>query len=92
MGAFRVPTGYVFGNSGRTILAGPRRSSWDSSVFKNFHVKENLRIQFRFEAFNFLNHPSFAQPAANIGTTAAGTISGTVGSPRQLQFALKLLF
>ncbi len=29
----------------------------DLSIFKDFKVRESQSIQFRFEAFNFLNHP-----------------------------------
>jgi len=44
------------------------------------------------ESFNIFNHPNFGMPNTSIGTSAAGTISSTVSSPRQNQFALKLLF
>ncbi len=38
-------------------LRSPAFFNTDLSVFKNFHVTERQRIQFRFDAFNFLNHP-----------------------------------
>jgi hypothetical protein len=100
--AFVSPAQYKFGNSGRNILTGPRLFQWDSSLFKMFTLRENMRLQFRAEVFNILNHPDFGVPNAGIGTAQAGTISslvgsatvGTspVGSPREMQFALKLFF
>lgn len=90
--AFATPVGFAFGDSGRNILTGPRLSVFDASVFKNVPINERIQLQIRFESFNALNHANFALPNAVIGTAAAGTISGTVGSPRQNQAALKVLF
>ena len=100
--AFVSPPQYSFGDSGRNILTGPRLFQWDSSLFKLVTVRERIRVQFRAEVFNILNHPDFAVPNASIGTTQAGTISALVGNstlaaqpvgqPRQIQLALKLLF
>lgn len=86
--AFASPNGFAFGNSGRNILTGPRLRQVDFSLFKNFAIRENLRVQFRAESFNCVNHSNFDVPNAVIGTAAAGT----VGNPRQNQFALKVLF
>ncbi|MGA7410780.1 MAG: hypothetical protein WBW33_09860, partial [Bryobacteraceae bacterium] len=38
-------------------IRGPVFANSDLSLFKNFNVTERQRIQIRFEAFNFLNHP-----------------------------------
>jgi hypothetical protein len=38
-------------------LRSPAFFDTDLSLFKDFHVTETQRIQFRFDAFNFLNHP-----------------------------------
>lgn len=90
--AFTTPAQYVYGNAGRDILYGPGRTNLDASLFKEFHPVERLNAQFRFESFNILNHPQFAQPNATIGNGAVGTITSTVGNPRQMQVALRLVF
>ena len=61
-------------------------------------VMEKLKLQFRSEFFNILNHPNFAAPnflndANNsIGTSNAGIIGSTSTPSRQIQFGLKLVW
>jgi hypothetical protein len=38
-------------------MSGPAFFNTDLSLFKNFHITESKRIQFRASAYNFLNHP-----------------------------------
>jgi hypothetical protein len=64
----------------------------DLSVFKNFALREYLKLQFRVESFNTLNHPQFSLPNTTIGSSAAGVISTQANLPRDIQLALKLLF
>ncbi|MGI8989727.1 MAG: carboxypeptidase regulatory-like domain-containing protein [Bryobacteraceae bacterium] len=90
--AFTTPAQFVYGNAGRDILYGPGRTNLDASLFKNFKPLEKLDVQFRGEAFNVLNHPQFGQPNGTIGSGSVGTITSTVGNPRQLQVALRLVF
>jgi hypothetical protein len=40
--------------------------NWDFGLFREFAVKERLKIQFRMETFNFSNTPHFANPGANV--------------------------
>jgi hypothetical protein len=49
-------------------------------------------LQFRAEAFNLTNTPSFAIPGTAIDTTSGGRVTSTFSSPRQIQFALKYNF
>jgi len=42
--------------------------------------------------FNIFNHAQFDVPNANVGSPTAGIITGIVGNPRQIQFALRFSF
>lgn len=55
------------GNSGFNNLRGPGVFNWDFGLFRDFAITERLHIQFRAEAFNFTNHPHFANPDNSIG-------------------------
>ena len=94
-----------FGNAGRDTLIGPDTFDVDSSFSKEAKMArlgEQFTIQFRAEFFNILNHPSFAAPNANLwvqGTNGAfnpnpsvNLITATTSQPRQIQFALKVIF
>jgi hypothetical protein len=90
----------TFGNAGRDTIIGPNLWNLDNSLTKDFKVSrisERLVVQFRAEAFNILNHPSFQNPSTVIfaGTAlnaSAGKITATNSSPRQMQLALKIVF
>ncbi|MBI1354073.1 MAG: hypothetical protein GC160_06985 [Acidobacteria bacterium] len=96
--AFQNPGFRVWGNGGRNTLFGPGTNQWDFSVFKNFQVRESVRLQFRSEFFNFFNTPQFNNPNSTIGTantgriTSAGSETTLQRAQRQIQFALKLMF
>jgi hypothetical protein len=83
----------TFGNSGKNILRGPRSFNADVAAIKNTKVNEKLSVQFRAEFFNFFNNVNFALPDNNItdGSEVFGRIT-SAGSPRILQFGLKLTF
>ena len=96
--AFVSPGAYVYGNSGRNILVGPRTTQFDVSVFKSFPFSaDNIRrVQFRAEAFNLANTPQFNNPNAQINNLAVGQITSAGQPPlfqrtsREIQLALKL--
>jgi outer membrane receptor protein involved in Fe transport len=92
--AFSQPGPYTFGNVARQlgILRSPGLANLDLSIFKNFQFVERFRLQFRAESFNLMNHPQFGPPNTTIGTPAAGVISTVNNAPRDIQFALKLMF
>ncbi|HTM47356.1 MAG TPA: TonB-dependent receptor [Bryobacteraceae bacterium] len=92
--AFTQPAPFTFGNVSRTLpdVRGPGAKNLDFSLFKNFALVERMSLQFRAEAFNLTNSPSFADPNQNFNAVAFGQITGTSNSARQVQFGLKLLF
>src|SRR5882724_11986647 len=51
-----------FGNLGRNSLIGPNFRQLDFSIFKITPITERLKMELRFEAYNLINHPNFANP------------------------------
>jgi len=96
--AFALPPTGTFGNAGRNILTAPGFQDIDCAVSKNTQIKERVSLQFRAEAFNLFNHPNFAQPSNNFAAATYGTVTATrtargdLGSSRQLQLGMKLIF
>jgi hypothetical protein len=90
------------GNIKRNSVPGPGTIGVDLSVTKNTKITERLNVQFRAEAFNFINHfnPGAQSPTSGavlgaIGEPGAGQTSfsqSPVVTPRQIQFAVKLDF
>jgi hypothetical protein len=85
------PASAPFGNVGRNSFRAPGFNQWDLGTNKNFRIGEKIKVQFRSEFFNVLNHTNFGIPDSKITDAAFGTIRSTY-APRQIQFALKLLF
>lgn len=50
------------GNVGRNSLIGPNFKQFDFSVFKDTNLTERVKMQFRAEFYNIVNHPNFASP------------------------------
>ena len=83
---------HPFGNAGRDIVRALPTNQLDLGLFKNFRLpKESMKLQFRSEMFNALNHTNFTAPNGDRSSASFGTIRGTLPA-RQIQFALKLLF
>ena len=96
-------SGKQFGNLGRNVIIGPGFEDIDLALVKNTRITERITWQIRVDAFDLLNHPNFSQtgpsPAADtLGgstfalLTATRNPPGDVGSSRQLQLAMKLIF
>lgn len=97
--AFIVPPNGTFGNVGRDTLIGPGLEAFDLSARKDTALTEKVKVEFRAEFFNVLNHANlntpnlivFTQPSGSPATTA-GIVTSTTSSARQIQFGLKVLW
>ena len=83
VGCFSAPTRR--GQGGPTVLPevfGPRFFNSDLGLYKNIQISEKKRIQFRFNAYNFLNHPlpSFINGGQNTRLSFSPT-TGKVDAP-----------
>jgi len=101
--AFAAPTQGTYGNEKRNQFYGPPTHQIDFSIFKNFPIKERLRLQLRAEIFNIFNFVNYSGPANNVQGSNLGQAGATYdvafgapgigpGAPRNIQLALKVLF
>jgi outer membrane receptor protein involved in Fe transport len=96
--AFSLPIAGTYGDMKRNTLIGPKLAAVDVAVEKDFKPIEQATVTFRAEAFNVLNHANFGLPntsalaSSGAANPAAGSITYTATSSRQLQFALRINF
>jgi hypothetical protein len=87
-----VPLG-TFGNCPVGVARAPGYTDLDLVLSKRFAVGGPRYAEFRLEAFNALNHPSFGPPGRDISVpNTFGVIRNTVSSPRVVELALKFYF
>jgi len=94
------------GNVSRNSVPGPGTIGADFSITKETKLTERLNMEFRAEAFNFINHfnPGAQSPTSGVvlgainevgDPTSAGRTSFSQNpavTPRQIQFAVKFDF
>ncbi|MBM3785809.1 MAG: hypothetical protein FJW30_15710 [Acidobacteria bacterium] len=90
---FANPPAYQFGNVARTLngLRSDGTAQIDTTVTKNFRIKEILTAQFRAEFFNLTNTARFAPPNQVFGNPQFGLVNAQGNMPRIVQFSLKLM-
>jgi hypothetical protein len=71
-------------------LRGDKAYNYDLSAMKDFQIVERLKLQFRAEFFNAMNHPEFSGPNLTATNANFGKITGQANSPRAIQLALRL--
>jgi hypothetical protein len=81
----------AFGNAGNMALEGHGYFDVDTDVSRYFTVRENQRLEVRFEFFNLGNNVNFSIPDNTLTDPTFGRILSDV-SPRILQFALRYTF
>jgi hypothetical protein len=91
--AFAPPAPFTFGDSGRNSLRANWFKNLDLSLFKDFPFNEKRSLQFRAEAFNITNTPTWGIPVNDLNNPQKlGSITSTRSTERQLQLSLKLYF
>jgi len=95
--AFVMPPLGRRGTAGRNIVSGPNFRNVDLSLNKSFTLTERLNLQFRAEAFNLFNRANFDLPSnSDDGSTlfvpGAASINNIIGTAREVQLGLKLVF
>jgi hypothetical protein len=103
--AFTLPTSGQAGDAPRNFVRGFGENQINLAARRTFNIHDSLKLQFRAETFNILNHPNFGYvdptltdatfgQATQMLNSSLGTVAAQYqqGGPRSMQFALKLLF
>lgn len=75
----------------RNLIYHPGFQNHNLGVFKDFFITEGHKLQFRFEAFNWVNHPNWGGVNLSPTSSTFGKVTGK-GGERNLQFALRYQF
>jgi hypothetical protein len=81
------------GNASRNLLRGPGLNNFDFGVMKDINLREGVKIELRFEFFNFFNHTQFDPNGitTDFNSPAFGTETAA-HDPRLIQLAGKIYF
>jgi len=89
---FRPSSNLGIGNLGRNTGREPGYWNTNLSVFRGITIRENVRLELRFEAYNAFNHVNYREPAsADIDNANYGLITAAA-PPRQMQIGARLSF
>jgi hypothetical protein len=89
---FRPSSNLGIGNLGRNTGREPGYWNTNLSVFRGIGIKEGVRLELRFEAYNAFNHVNYREPASmDIDNANYGLITAAA-PPRQLQIGARLSF
>jgi hypothetical protein len=97
---FQMPAVGTYGTAARTVFRGPGTNNWDVAVYKQFPIHEQVRLQFRWELYNVLNHTQFTavdatarfNPATGVQSSPTFGQYTAAAGPRIMQFALRFYF
>jgi hypothetical protein len=92
--AYTQPPAGTLGNLGRNSVRGPGFTTYNVSLFRSFVLHEQIRLEFRGEAYNLTNSPHFANPISNVSSANFGQSVNTLSFDpgRRLQVAARILF
>ena len=91
---FGDPGDNIPGNAPRhfSTLRGEGIHNLDTSLSKEFKIRENKALQVRAEMFNAFNHQRFAFPDLGSGDGALGQVTSTTNNFRRMQFGARFQF
>ena len=91
--AFVTPPANSFGTLTRNAISGPDSFVYNMSLFKSFHVREQMKMELRGEVYNLANSTQFGTPVTNLAAGNFGTPTAIVNSGgRQFQIGARFLF
>jgi len=89
--AFAQPAFGALGDLGRNTERGPGVHNLDLALFKNVELTKAVRLQFRVESFNVLNHTQFAGVSTNLTSANFGVVT-SARAARINQLGVKVIF
>jgi hypothetical protein len=91
--AFTNPPAYSFGNDSRTEpnLRTPGAIYWDTTMSRWQPIHERMRVQFRADMYDILNHPNLGSPTTSTTSSTFGEILSK-STNRTITMALRLEF
>lgn len=91
--AFQIPGYGFFGNAENGSIRGPREVAFNVALYKTLPLTERVNFQFRAEAFNVANHPSFQNVNTGIGPNDPNPgLVNTPTDPRILEIVGRFTF
>jgi hypothetical protein len=103
--AFELPDGDTPGNAPRNLVRGFNAVQMNAAIRREMPIYDRLKVQFRAETFNILNHPNFGYIDPSLSDSLFGRSTkmlnqsfGPTGSlyqqggPRSIQFSFKAIF
>lgn len=91
---FADPGDNIPGNAPRHFsnIRGDGIRNLDTSISKEFKIREGKILQVRAEMFNAFNHQRFAFPDSEFGSDTFGTVTSTTNNYRRMQFGARFQF
>jgi hypothetical protein len=90
--AFTAPAAFTFGDVGRNTVYGPSLQTLDLALVRSFAIRESVRLEFRAEGFNALNHSNLGTPNRFVNTPQFGTITEASTPGREIQLSARFSF
>ena len=94
-GRCNAAAAFTYGNAAREVayVRTQATNQMDFGLTKTFSLPwENIKLNFRADAFNAFNHNQFAGPSASLSSLTFGQVTSSRSTPRNIQLALRLNF